>query len=283
MSLRDPVSTYAMSQIATLDVTAPCAKFTKSDIFGILKEWAKKWVFQQEKSDSGYEHFQIRLSLIKKRRISELKKLGFFKGAHFSPTSTTVHSKGAFNYVMKADTRVDGPWKDTEYVEPPPVTRQLVHFRNQEMYPWQKALCDLVKRVDDRKITIIHCPHGDNGKSILCEHLEQLGEVCEIPPMRSMEDIMACVMCQPISPAYVIDMPRGMKKDKLGEFYSGLETLKNGIAYDKRYAFKKRRFNRPQVFVFTNNLPAWGLMSKDRWDVFQIDQNKCLAPIDIPI
>ena len=34
-----------------------------------------------------------------------------------------------------------------------------------------------------------------------------------------------------ISKCYIIDMPRGLKKDKMGDFYSGVEELKNGCAF----------------------------------------------------
>jgi hypothetical protein len=68
-------------------------------------------------------------------------------------------------------------------------------------------------------------------------------------------------------------MPRGMKKDKLGDFYSGIEVIKNGVAYDKRYTAKKIRFNRPRIFVFTNTLPELNLMSKDRWVIWTIINN----------
>ena len=65
-------------------------------------------------------------------------------------------------------------------------------------------------------------------------------------------------------------MPRGMKKDKLGDFYAGIEVIKNGVAYDKRYTAKKTRFDRPRIFVFTNTLPVFELLSKDRWQVWEV-------------
>ena len=65
-------------------------------------------------------------------------------------------------------------------------------------------------------------------------------------------------------------MPRGMKKDKLADFYAGIEVIKNGVAYDKRYNAKKIYFDRPRVFVFTNMLPCFDLMSKDRWNVWTL-------------
>ena len=68
-------------------------------------------------------------------------------------------------------------------------------------------------------------------------------------------------------------MPRGMKKDRLGDFYSGIEVIKNGASYDKRYAPDKKRFNRPRIFVFTNTLPVFELMSKDRWEIWTIQED----------
>jgi len=68
-------------------------------------------------------------------------------------------------------------------------------------------------------------------------------------------------------------MPRGMKKDRLGDFYSGIEIIKNGVAYDKRYTAKKVRFDRPRIFIFTNELPNFSLMSKDRWRVWNVTEN----------
>jgi len=73
-------------------------------------------------------------------------------------------------------------------------------------------------------------------------------------------------------------MPRGMKKDKLGEFYSGIEVIKNGVAYDKRYSPKKLRFDRPAIVVFTNELPEFSLMSIDRWNVWEMTDSHNIIP-----
>ena len=60
----------------------------------LLKKWAKKWVFQKEKGDSGYIHYQGRISLIKKREPEVLKNvlrragdLDYFQ--FIAPTTTT--------------------------------------------------------------------------------------------------------------------------------------------------------------------------------------------------
>lgn len=233
-----------------------------------LSKWCKKWVFQKEVGEGGYIHYQGRVSLKKKARINSLFNK-FLPGAHLSPTTNTEFSRDSFDYVMKEQSRVDGPWMDTDEPDAP-MTRQLNTFLGRTMYPWQEDLMEMCKEEDDRSIKIIYDKIGNIGKSIFCEYLEYNKLAFEIPPMNNMEDIMQMCMCVPAQKCYLVDMPRALKKDKLGQFYSGLECLKNGYVYDKRYNFKKRRFDRPQVIVFTNVLPAFDLMSADRWEVFEV-------------
>ncbi len=101
--------------------------------------------------------------------------------------------------------------------------------------------------------------------------MEYKGIAEEVPPYRLMDDIFQWVCTRPIKPIYIFDMPRGMKKDKLADFYSGIEIIKNGVAFDKRHSAKKIRFNRPRIIVFTNELPVLELMSTDRWKIWKIN------------
>lgn len=134
----------------------------------------------------------------------------------------------------------------------------------------------MVDEVDDRSIKLIIDEKGNAGKSIFAEYLEYKGKAWELPPFRQMEDIMQCVMSIKTQKAYLVDIPQAMKKDKLSEFYSGLEALKNGIAYDKRYSFKKRRMDRPQIIVFTNREPCVAFMSMDRWELYDMQADKSI-------
>jgi len=257
------------------DVTLPADKFTKEQVASMCKDWFSRFVFQLEESDNGYIHWQVRGHLIKKRRLNELKGKAFV-GGHLSITNDKTHQSNSFNYVMKADTRKDGPWTEKDFEDPPVLTRQLISFNSKEQYDWQKAVYGFCQTEDDRTIHLIYDPIGNAGKSIFCEWLEYHGHGYEIPPFRAMEDIMQCVMSIKTQKAFIIDMPRAMKKDKMGEFYAGIECLKNGVCYDKRYAFKKKRFDRPVVIVFTNVLPLWSFMSADRWSAWQINAEKGL-------
>lgn len=277
------------AQVVGFDVTIPKNKYREWRELGKqLNEWCKKWVFQEEKGEGGYEHWQVRLHLIQKKThagmISDLKMgQGPISdiGGHWSVTSGGVHLNNKFNYVMKKDSRVDGPWKDSDYQEPAVMTRQLRYFLENDMYPWQTEVMGWCQEPDDRKVDLILDRVGNSGKSILAEYLEYHGLAFEMPPLRQMEDIMQFAYSFPVQKAYLIDMPRAMKKDRLGDFYAGLESIKNGVCYDKRYCGKKRRFDRPRVIVFSNCAPDWKFLSADRWNVYDMLPDKSLNQLDV--
>jgi hypothetical protein len=260
-----------VSQIAEWDIVLSRERNPDREvIIKIFKGYFKKWAFQLEKGDSGYEHWQCRGSLIKKRRLQEilpvLKEAGLVT-PHMSP----MHDVGGANvYCLKEDTRIDGPWTDKD-VPPPVRTKQIESINVTTLYPWQQDIRISLQTWDDRSINVLYCKPGCCGKSGFSEWMEFEGMWYEIPMMRLMEDIMQCVMSIPPMKAYCVDMPRAMKKEKLFDFYSGIECLKNGVAYDKRYHFKKRRMDRPHIWIMSNNVPDAGLMSRDRWKIWCID------------
>lgn len=271
------------------------------DIINALKPLCKKWGFQQEIGDLGYRHFQIRVSLIKKTSENNLRRLvsgTILKGGHISPTSNgCVDGTGkpdVYHYVTKIATRVEGTRSYTDKdPEPPKMTTQLREFFEYEPYEWQNEARELATAYDGRKITFIYDPIGKNGKSIFCEWLEWNNYADEIAMCNSFEDISAYVCSRRTqgyeSKCYIVDMPRGLKKEKLAQFYSGIECIKDGKCFDKRHNAKKIRFDRPQIIIFTNRKPdEIHHLSSDRWQIKQLVQkrddnnkiiNRCLEDI----
>lgn len=250
-----------------------------------LSSICKRWVFQREVGKTGYDHYQGRFSLREKKSIASL--ITFFKcgdypewtKANFSLTSKEVANTKNFNYVMKDESRVGGPWKDTD--EEKFYTKQMQMFDEWGLLPWQESLKAKVEEFDLRTINLIYDKSGCLGKSLFSEHMEFVGLAEEVPPYRLMDDIFQWVCTRETKKCYIFDMPRGMKKDKLADFYAGIEVIKNGVAYDKRHRATKIRFNRPRVFVFTNTLPVFDLMSKDRWNIWNIDEKKELVKFNL--
>jgi hypothetical protein len=274
------------SPIAVWDFRYNADVFAKpEELRDLLKGVAKSYVFQLEEGDTGYRHFQGRLSLIKKRRHTEKHLLlKLFKGKppnYLEPTTSSESMLGEAFYMTKEDTRISGPYRDDDEIKV--ITKQLQHFQNCEMYNYQRTLHEISTQFDMRKIDIIYDRNGNIGKSLFSEFMEHEGIAEEIPPFRMMDDIFQWVASRPIKKCYIIDMPRGMKKDKLADLYSGIEVIKNGVAFDKRYNAKKIRFDRPRIFVFTNSLPIFKLMSRDRWNVWTVGDNMSLEPYDINI
>jgi hypothetical protein len=260
------------SPLASWDFRMNEDELKSDDIIENLKGIAKHYVFQLEEADGGYRHYQGRISLIKRRRKAEkhlLLKLFKYPPNYLEPTTSEECRKGEAFYCLKEDTRIEGPWKDTDVIKT--LTRQLRMFKDWEFRPYQADLVKMAGIFDMRKIDLIYDPTGYIGKSLLAEYLEYEGIAEEIPPFRMMDDIFQWVATRPIKKCYLVDMPRGMKKDKLGDFYSGIEVIKNGVAYDKRYKAHKVRFDRPRMFVFTNMLPNFSFMSLDRWNVWEVN------------
>ena len=255
--------------------------FKPAETTEFLNKIAKKWGFQQELGEiNGSEHLQGRFSLIKKcskNRVVSMLKGSPLEGAHISPTSNNCVDKGIYHYCDKIATRKPGtePFKDTDPPKPT-MTRQLKDFRELTPYPWQVEVASIATEYDPRSIYLIIDPNGNNGKSVFCESLEYDGIISEIPMMNSLEDIRQFVCSQRRNGikrnCYIIDMPRGMKKDKIAQFWTGIETIKNGYATDKRYSAHIERFDRPQILVFTNDIPKeLDCMSKDRWKIKYLD------------
>jgi len=281
-----------MSQIQTWDFTLKCEEpyDDKDKVAKHLNEFCKKHsTFQLEKSVEGYLHWQGRVITKKQFRKTEIfKKYGsgeFLHGIHWSITSN--HEKGNMDYCTKDHTRVEGAWTLEELCKNK--TWQLKVFEHQGVHiQWHLQTIELIRNptVHDRMRTIyiIYDPIGNACKSLFIEYLEfQGGEdsVEEIPPFRLMDQIFEWVFHFPNKKAYVVDLPRGMNKKGLADFYSGMEVIKNGVAYERRYAPKKIRFNRPLIFVFTNTLPKAKLMSKDRWVIYEIQEDQSMKEISL--
>lgn len=257
-----------------------------SEVCELFRELCKAWVFQVEKGENtGTIHFQARISLHKKRRFQELKDEldeTVLKGATLLPTSNNGRSGQAFwSYCSKRPSKVLGPWCSKSDYEPAKMTRQLRQFYDIGLQPWMKTVQDMMAVPDERHVDMIIDFQGNRAKSVFVEHLHYKEISYDLPPLRLMSDIMEFVLSsrkQKLWKSYSLDLPRGMKKDKMGDFFSGIELLKRGKAYDRRYSAKRTCFDRPNVWVFTNALPPYGLLSKDRWRMWKISEELQLIP-----
>ena len=225
--------------------------------------------YSSDDEDEGYVHWQGRISLHKRKRLQDLRALCnanelLMSRAHWSPTSCA--GRGQVFYTMKLDTRVDGPWCDTDEPEIE-MPKQLAHIT--KLRPFQQEIIDRSLHIyNSRVIHWLYDETGNSGKSSLvlwCKVNKIMN--CRIIPCllsSSFGDLNAAVMDQPVGELYFIDMPRALPKAKLHDLMAFLETCKTGYVYDKRYHFRERVFSSPQVWVMSNALPDKKMLSNDR-------------------
>lgn len=268
----------------------PCAmwdfRMTKgelshTDIISSLDGIAKTYVFQLEESDTGYVHFQGRMSLIKKRRKGEkhiLLSLLPIKFEYLEPTVNASYYKGDLFYVMKEDTRIDGPYSDKDKPKEVYIPRQYRGLLD-SLRPFQQTIWDSTKVFEPRIINMIYCPKGNQGKSVIASLCELHGKGVDLPPCNDAEKLIQS-MCDIIGPhgkqlrdpnPVFVDLPRAMNKDRLNGIYTAIEQIKKGKLFDTRYKYVDWWIDSPQIWVFSNIYPDLEMLSRDRWKIWTIN------------
>lgn len=256
--------------VCVYDFTLKKTICSKDELKDWLKDLCKKWVFQLERGESGYEHYQGRLSLKVKARLDTLLKKCKWKEIHLSQTSS--QNSGNDFYVTKEDTRIDGPWSSEDKEKFIPWDVEEIT----ELRPWQQIVFDSHDQKVKRIVNVIIDTKGNNGKTTLIRCMCVHGYAKSPPFCNDFKDLMRMVCDMGDTNCYLIDMPRAINKEKLYQFYAGIEKIKDGYAYDDRYKFTEKFFNPPVVWVFTNKCPELNLLSKDRWRLWTIEDDNLI-------
>lgn len=261
---------------------------SSTQIIDCLKGMCKAFVFQLEEGEKTHKlHYQGRCSLIKKKRPHLGKKQfketfeKYLDGVswYFNPTTNAEYTKGSFNYVMKDDTRIDGPWCDNDI--PRYVPR---HIRGIDPYPFQQQVLDSMHVYDDRHVNCIIDPTGNNGKSVLSALIRNRGGIT-IPVCGDSERLIATVCDillakQTHQPKLVaIDLPRAINNKRLNMMMTAIEVVKDGWVVDTRNRLREWEYDKPQIWVFTNNDIPTHYMSADRWIFWNINENRELVRV----
>ena len=272
-----------MNACATWDFRMTAEDATPEQVITQLKSLCKKYSFQLEQgSETGYKHYQGRFSLIKKHRKNDLMKLfTIIKVPNYlEPTVEGVHIKGDLFYVLKDETRLEGPWDERDSNKYIP--RQYQNLMDKLM-PFQRQIFDSGEVFDTRSINLIFDTNGNNGKSTISVLCQLMGHGIDMPPVndanllvQSLCDICEAKKLRNPSPI-CLDLPRAMAKDRLYGLYTAIEQIKKGKLYDFRYSYKEWWIDSPQIWVFSNFLPDLDMLSADRWKIWIIDTDKKLV------
>jgi hypothetical protein len=269
--------------VSLWDFRASVETVSFEQIQTFLKSYTKHWIFQKEEGEqTQYTHFQGRFSLIKRKRKSELMNLFLAENLaipnYLEPTSN--NSFGSWFYVLKKETRIEGPWKNTdeEYYLP-------IHLRGvlDKPYPYQQQIIDSAKINDSRTVNVIYDPKGCTGKSTVAAWCSATSDAISVPPCGKAQEIVqyVCSLCmqkQIRNPGLIfVDIPRAISQASLDQIYAAIEIIKSGVLYDMRFSAKRWTIDSPSIWVFSNVEPDCTLLSKDRWKIWRINDKKELV------
>ena len=271
--------------IHVFDLTIKKDQVPRTILHEYLVECGKHYVYQLEKSESGYVHWQVRLSLKSKTRAGTfVKQCNAVFGSGFgdvSPTSNGEAAKmiahGRAFYTMKAETRIEGPWSDKDK-KPRYVQKR---FKNATLKDWQlllKARIDgQIHTANDRHIILVVDKSGNNGKSWFKGYMySHYGAVVLPSSLPSVNDAIQ-LLCsnKDIGEGWhgtvLMDVPRATSQKHWWTLAAGLETIKQGFLYDTRYTYTEKVIEPPALVVFCNTEPPEGCMSEDVFKRFIIN------------
>ena len=158
--------------------------------------------------------------------------------------------------------------KDGKFVKWP--ESPLDKHKNLALNLWEVELAEALKNQDDRRILCVVDKQGGQGKSTFSKYLEA-NDIADICPVISDEynDYTGYCMEFP-KKAYVFDLPRATSIKRRTAMWSGIEQIKNGLLFEKRYKPRKMWIDPPGILVFTNDDIPWELLSEDRWDAYRL-------------
>lgn len=295
---------------AVWDFRANKDHFTKRNMIKFLTKYCKKWCFQLEQTLNGYTHWQGRLSLTKKNNkkfiVEMMAKFDITEPNYMEPTAEEKHRKGSMFYVMKEESRIEGPftdanWQndindndidfDSKFNDPNVfVPYTLDNIRYDNLFPFQKYICQssLKCNRDPRKIDLIiddgygrlNSKGGNIGKSTVASYLRIGGHAIDMPACNDF-DRLVFTLCDILQGRHnhdpkiiLFDLPRALTKNKLHGFICAFEQIKKGYLYDTRNKYSDWEIHPPRIWVFCNEMIDLSLLSSDRWNLWFVDDNK---------
>lgn len=242
---------------------------------------ADKYMFQFERPTAGNLHIQAFIHVDVRRRTSTVlnrlmetyherqQPAPMFHVAPCSASGKTALAK----YVMKPETRVDGPYADHFIYmgqDLPPTA---------ELYPYQLELVLEATKPpskENRSINWLSDTQGNMGKSTICKYLRHYHQVPTIQ-FASAWNMMEVISANRHRPMYVFDLTRTKPVDvKMDDLYSIMEQLKTGNLQKTKGKVESWLQMPARVWVFSNYMPDTSKLTGDRWLIWNISEDKSL-------
>lgn len=189
-------------------------------------------------------------------------------------------------YCSKSSTAVAGSLvqsKDLQKYE----GREIAFLSDpKQRYSWQEDVMDAlldpsetrIKDSDDRSIIWISDTKGNSGKSKLVKYLcFSFSDMCKVS-FGTAGQLRSSVISAGPKLVYFVDIPRTLgEDDSIPALISCLEDIKNGYVVSSMYGkHTQLMMAPPHVVIFSNQPCPVAMMSRDRWVVFTIADDKTM-------
>lgn len=232
---------------------------------------SKHWIFQLEDTEKNL-HFQGYWNLHKKVRAKTLaiNLNKYMPGIECQPSSN-AGKEALQNYVMKEESRKDGPWSDKPFQH-----KQTGWDIITKLHPWQLQIENEIKHKckNTRTINWLFDPLGGTGKTSLIKMLYKTYDIGWLY-YANTRDLLNYVFKTSNKNCYIFNLTKAKPRDIGGEdLYSALESIKDGMIFNGKYETGTKCMDPPHIWVFANEKPNYSAMTNNRFKVWTIENNQ---------
>lgn len=262
-----------------------------------------KW--QLEKGESGTEHIQGFVQLVKQSRLSALTK--WLPRAHFEPKKFGQDEDMA-SYCCKEETRIDGPWERGSFHTQPGKRTELDAFKDaiDSGKPYEDIVLDhleVVAKYPALYRTVKWAASQKTRKRVTLDSGKyswqaQLDSELQLPPddrkivwiYDEVGGVGKTKFASYLQDSYEASYLRGGKRADVAQSldsprivvfdfardgmdnvdYVCIEQVKDGRVFSPKYESRMLTFDPPHVVVFSNKPPPQAKLSEDRWDLRRV-------------
>ena len=215
---------------------------------------------------TGTPHLQGYCSLLRKARPSEI--IPFWKKCHWEKAKGNVEAQ--WLYHTKLDT-VEPPFhKGFEEMENKYEIIETI--KSEDLYPWEEEIIlrynEHLEKRDCRTIYWIIDTKGGKGKTTFCKYLivnlnfgyfssGKANDICQYFNTNRKK-------------AYCMNFSRASESTIQ---YQAIEAIKDGLVFSGKYESTHIIMNSPFIIGFSNWMPEYIKLTKDRWMIMNLDFN----------
>lgn len=154
---------------------------------------------------------------------------------------------------------------------------QDTHIQDLTLLPWQQQVADTEKVHESYKVNVLVDEIGGVGKTTLVKWLTAKKLAFEIQAThRNPWKMLSTAYSSPDSKMYMFDLPKRIKKAKLGRFYDAITHIKRGDFYKNRRCLKEREINPPVVWILCDTMPDLTHLSAPKWALWKVENEQLI-------